>query len=339
MIEVEHLSKIYGSTPAIQDVTFKVEPGEILGFLGPNGAGKTTTMRILAGYLPASSGSAKIAQYDVHEDSMAVRRRIGYLPETPPLYPDMTVEGFLDFVARIKGVARKVRRDRVNSAMERCNLTEKRKVLIRKLSKGYRQRVGIAQAIVHDPPAIILDEPTVGLDPRQIIDVRNLIKSLAGSHTIILSTHILPEVSMTCSRVAIINRGKIVATNTPENLVAQLAGGSGYELEIDGDEEAAQQMIQVLPGIRFVESIANKDLPPNRSQIRVVSEPGAEPGRDIAAVLIGAGVALYEMRRTRANLEDVFLELTTAEKILPIVDSDASESSSESATEAEETTT
>ncbi len=310
MIEVEHLSKIYGSTSAIQDVTFQVEPGEILGFLGPNGAGKTTTMRILAGYLPATSGTARIAGYDVHEDSMAVRRRIGYLPEMPPLYPDMTVEGFLHFVARIKGVSAGDRTPRVESALVRCNLTEKRKILIRKLSKGFRQRVGIAQAIVHDPPAIILDEPTVGLDPRQIIDVRNLIKSLAGEHTIILSTHILPEVSMTCSRVAIINRGRIVATNTPENLMAHLAGGTGYELEVDGDAIKLQILLQILPGICLVEIVPVEDLPPNRSLLRITSVPGAEPGRDIAAVTMGAGLGLHEMRRTRATLEDVFLELT-----------------------------
>src|SRR4028118_1565406 len=245
MIEVEQLSKIYGSTPAIQDVTFSVEPGEILGFLGPNGAGKTTTMRILAGYLPASSGTARIAGYDVHEDSMAVRRRIGYLPENPPLYPEMTVEEFLNFVAGIKGVRRRDRTKKVNSAIERCNLLEKRHVLIRKLSKGFRQRVGIAQAIVHDPPVIILDEPTVGLDPRQIIEVRQLIKSLADDHTIILSTHILPEVSMTCSRVTIINKGQVVATNTPDNLMAELTGGSGYEIEVDGEPLALKKMLTV----------------------------------------------------------------------------------------------
>lgn len=318
MIEVENLSKIYGSTPAIEDVTFSVEPGEIVGFLGPNGAGKTTTMRILAGYLPATKGTARIAGYDVHENSMEVRRRIGYLPEIPPLYPDMTVEGFLDFVARIKGVKGRDRKSRVNDAMERCNITDKRKVLIRKLSKGYKQRVGIAQAIVHDPPAIVLDEPTIGLDPRQIIEVRNLIKSLAGTHTIILSTHILPEVSMTCNRVAIINRGKVVATNTIENLMAQLAGGSGYEIDVEGDIEHVQQLIGILPGVRLVEPIVQaSDLPENnRCQIRVISEPGAEPGRDISAVLVGAGLVLYEMRRTKASLEDVFLELTTEEKIV-----------------------
>ncbi|MCD8485303.1 MAG: ABC transporter ATP-binding protein [Desertifilum sp.] len=322
MIEVEHLSKIYGSTPAIHDVTFRVEPGEILGFLGPNGAGKTTTMRILTGYLPATSGTARLAGFDVHESSMEVRQRIGYLPETPPLYPEMTVESFLYFVARIKGVAAGDRRNRVNIALERCNIADKRKVLIHKLSKGYRQRVGIAQAIVHDPPVIILDEPTVGLDPRQIIEVRNLIKSLAGEHTIILSTHILPEVSMTCSRVAIINRGRIVATNSPENLVAQLGGGSGYELEVDRDVIEVKNLLQVLPGVRFVEAVAENYLPPNRHLIRVVSEPGTEPGRDIVAVLVGAGVGLYEMRRNRVSLENVFLELTTTEKTL---ESDPSE--------------
>jgi ABC-2 type transport system ATP-binding protein len=190
---------------------------------------------------------------------------------------------------------------------------DKRQVLIRKLSKGFRQRVGIAQAIVHDPPAIILDEPTVGLDPRQIIEVRNLIKSLAGEHTIILSTHILPEVSMTCSRVAIINRGQIVATNSPENLMAQLVGGSGYELEVDGDATELQKMLQILPGVLLVEIVPVDNLPPNRSLIRITSAAGAEPGRDIAAVTIGAGLGLYEMRRTRATLEDVFLDLTMQE--------------------------
>lgn len=316
MIEVEHLSKVYGSTTAIQDVTFTVEPGEILGLLGPNGAGKTTTMRILAGYLPATSGIARIAGHEVHENPMAVRQRIGYLPETPPLYPDMTVEGFLKFVARIKGVPAGDRTRRVNSALERCNLLEKRQVLIRKLSKGFRQRVGIAQAIVHDPPVIVLDEPTVGLDPRQIIDVRSLIKSLAGSHTIILSTHVLPEVSMTCNRVGIIHQGRVVATGTLENLMVQLTGGIGYELEVEGSGEAAKQLLQVLPGIRLVEFVPELQLPENRFQLRVVSEPGLDLGREIASTLVEAGVGLYEMRRSRASLEDVFLKLTTEEKNL-----------------------
>ncbi|MBE9260157.1 MULTISPECIES: ABC transporter ATP-binding protein [Aphanizomenonaceae] len=318
MIEVEHLSKIYGSTTAITDVTFSVEPGEILGFLGPNGAGKTTTMRILAGYLPATTGTAKIAGYDVHDHSLLVRQRIGYLPETPPLYPEMTVEGFLHFVARIKGVSSGDRPTKVTAAINRCNLEDKRKVIIRKLSKGYRQRVGIAQAIVHDPPAIILDEPTIGLDPRQIIEVRNLIKSLAGTHTIILSTHILPEVSMTCSRVAIINRGQIVATNTPENLMTQLTGGAGYELEIGGDAALARQMLQNIADVSSVELMPNhQQSSDNHTCLRVILQPGTEPGKEITAALIRAGFDLYEMRRINATLEDVFLELTTAEKNLP----------------------
>lgn len=319
MIEVEHLSKIYGSTSAITDVTFNVEPGEILGLLGPNGAGKTTTMRILAGYLPATKGTAKIAGYDVHENSLAVRQKIGYLPETPPLYPEMTVESFLHFVAQIKGVSAGDRPLKVQAAMERCNLQEKRQVIIRKLSKGYRQRVGIAQAIVHDPPAIILDEPTVGLDPRQIIEVRNLIKSLAGTHTIILSTHILPEVSMTCNRVAIINRGKVVATNTPENLMTQLTGGSGYDLEITGEVTLAKQVLQNVSGVILVESMPTsyQTQTQNRGHLRVISQPGTEPGQNIAAALIRGGFGLYEMRRVNATLEDVFLQLTTEEKNLP----------------------
>lgn len=319
MIEVEHLSKQYGSTLAISDVTFNVEPGEIVGFLGPNGAGKTTTMRILAGYLPATSGTARIAGFDVHENSLAVRQRIGYLPETPPLYPEMTVEGFLYFVASIKGVSAGDRTTKIKTAIERCNLQDKQNVIIRKLSKGYRQRVGIAQAIVHDPPAIILDEPTVGLDPRQIIEVRNLIKSLAGSHTIILSTHILPEVSMVCSRVAIINKGKVVATNTPETLMTQLTGGSGYELEIEGDVALAKQVLHKISGVSLVESIPTAEsMAQNRTHLRVISQSGTEPGRDIAAALVHAGFGLQQMRRVSATLEDVFLQLTTEEKNLEI---------------------
>jgi ABC-2 type transport system ATP-binding protein len=313
MIEVEHLSKIYGSTKAIEDIAFSVAEGEILGFLGPNGAGKTTTMRILAGYIPATDGTARIAGYDVHEQSMEVRRRIGYLPENPPLYPDMTVEGFLDFVARIKGVVARERTSRVQSAIERCQLTEKRQVLIRKLSKGYKQRVGIAQAIVHDPPAIILDEPTVGLDPRQIIQVRNLIKSLARQHTIILSTHILPEVSMVCDRVTIINRGKVVATNTPEELMHQLSAGSGYDLEIEGDASQIPHLLREIPGVAKVEIKPHQIEPSERSLVHITLDENQEPGRDIAATLINAGLGLYEMRRTRPSLEDVFLQLTTTE--------------------------
>ena len=318
MIEVENLTKVYGFASAIQDVNFSVDDGEILGFLGPNGAGKSTTMRILAGYLPATSGTAKIANYDVHEDSLAVRQRIGYLPETPPLYLEMTVEGFLYFVAQIKGVSAGDRGIKVNSAIKRCGLKDKAKTLIRKLSKGYRQRVGIAQAIVHDPPAIILDEPTVGLDPRQIIEVRNLIKSLAGEHTIILSTHILPEVSMTCDRVTIINRGKVVATNTPDNLMHDLHGEEGYELEVAGETDSLLGSLKEIPGVSKV-NIALPDSEQNqdhdRQTIQISILPDTEPGDKIANLVVNSGLKLYEMRRNSPTLEDVFLELTTKEEL------------------------
>ena len=315
MIEVEHLSKIYGSTAAIQDVDFSVATGEILGFLGPNGAGKTTTMRILAGYIPATTGTARIAGFDVHEKSLEVRQNIGYLPENPPLYPDMTVESFLTFVASIKGIPSGDRSSKVNSAIERCQLTEKRKVLIHKLSKGYKQRVGIAQAIVHDPPVIILDEPTVGLDPKQIIEVRHLIKSLANQHTIILSTHILPEVSMTCDRVTIINRGKIIATNTPENLLSELTGNTGYKLEIEGNTDNLESLFKQINGITqvIITPLENQ----SRAIIEIRTDSTQELGREIANLLIHNNLGLYEMRRTRATLEDVFLNLITTEETIP----------------------
>ncbi|MGK7931261.1 MAG: ABC transporter ATP-binding protein [Microcystaceae cyanobacterium] len=312
MIEVKHLSKIYGSTTAIKDVDFSVETGEILGFLGPNGAGKTTTMRILSGYLPATTGTAIIDGYDVHEQSMEVRRRIGYLPETPPLYPDMTVEGFLNFVARIKGVAAGDRNDRINYAVENCQLEDKRKVLIRKLSKGYKQRVGIAQAIVHDPPAIILDEPTVGLDPRQIIEVRNLIKNLAGQHTIILSTHILPEVSMTCDRVTIINSGKVIATDTPNNLMSHLQGSSGYEIEVRGEIDDLVEKLKTLANIVQVKVNSLASL--NHQLLITTTEDNI--GGEIARIIVNQGLGLQEMKRSRATLEDVFLELITEESMV-----------------------
>lgn len=311
MIEVEKLCKTYGSTVALRDVSFAVEPGAILGFLGPNGAGKTTTLRILSAYLPATSGTARIAGFDVHEQSMDVRQRIGYLPENPPLYPDMTVEGYLHFVAQIKRVSAGDRKTNVETAMAKCGLLERRKSLVRKLSKGYRQRVGIAQAIVHDPPVIVLDEPTVGLDPRQIIEVRNLIKSLAGSHTIILSTHILPEVSMTCSQVAIINRGQIVATGTPETLMEQLTGGSGYEVEVEG-EITPEKLVTLnqISGVKTVDKI-NISEKTHRERLKLSCEPDEEPAPEILASLFALDLKVYELRRTRASLEDVFLELTT----------------------------
>ena len=338
MIEVDQLSKIYGQVAAIKEVSFKVEPGEILGFLGPNGAGKTTTMRILTGYLPATEGTARVAGKDVHLESMAVRQSIGYLPETPPLYPQMTVEGFLNFVAQIKGVSAGDRPTQVTSAINRCNLQEKRKVIIRKLSKGFRQRVGIAQAIVHNPPVIILDEPTVGLDPRQIIEVRNLIKSLAGEHTIILSTHILPEVSMTCDRITIINRGQIITTDSPEHLVDRLTGQSGYWVELRGDVERALKTLSAVPGVIKAEPVATEELAAGHQRYRVTTE-SEQVGSAIVNQVVAQGLELFELTRNRASLEDVFINLTREETGLTATASDEDDQVLETSAPSEAETT
>ena len=240
MIEVQHLTKRYGRVTAVDDVSFRVERGEILGFLGPNGAGKTTTMRILTGYMPATEGKAIVAGFDVFDQPIEAKRRTGYLPETPPLYPDMTVSEYLDFVAKIKGVPAGDRRTRIQYVMERTRIADMADRLCGKLSKGYKQRVGLAQALIHNPDVLILDEPTAGLDPKQIIETRELIKELAGDHTIILSTHILPEVAQTCQRVVIINKGTVVAVDTPDNLTARLRGSETMYVQVDaGGADAA----------------------------------------------------------------------------------------------------
>jgi len=309
LIEVQDLTKVFGSTTAVDHVSFAVNKGEILGFLGPNGAGKTTTMRILTGYMPATSGTARIAGFDVFNDSLEVRRRIGYLPESPPVYPDMTVGTYLDFVARIKGVSAEKRAARVTDALEKTNITDKRNELIKRLSRGYKQRVGLSQALVHDPDVIILDEPTVGLDPKQIIEVRHLIKNLAGNHTIILSTHILPEVSMTCDRVVIINKGKVAAVDTPQNLTSQLKGGQRIHVEVQAPEQPLRDALSQIPGASRVEV---ESTPANGHMSATVE---AAQGKDlrsaIAAKIIEKGWPLFELRGVSLSLEDIFLELTT----------------------------
>lgn len=310
MIEVEHLSKSYGKGQAVNDISFTVNKGEILGFLGPNGAGKTTTMRVITGFLPATNGTVRVAGFDVAEQSLEVRKRIGYLPETPPIYPEMTVKAYLEFVARIKGVANADLNSRVNAAMEMTNITDRANDLIRKLSRGYKQRVGIAQAVVHNPDVVILDEPTVGLDPKQIIEVRKLIKGLAGEHTIILSTHILPEVSMTCDRVIIINKGKIAAVDTPDNLTSQLKGGERVHLEIKGDQEAVHMALASVEGVSKVE------IEPHGAFLSatVENQSGLDLRSQIASRVIGGGFELYELRAVSLSLEDIFLQLTTEEQ-------------------------
>jgi ABC-2 type transport system ATP-binding protein len=308
LIEVQDLTKAYGSVTAVDHVSFTVNKGEILGFLGPNGAGKTTTMRILTGFMPATSGTARVAGFDVFSDSLEVRRHIGYLPESPPVYPEMTVETYLDFVASIKGVPSDRRAGRITDALEKTGLVDKRHELIKRLSRGYKQRVGLAQALVHDPDVIILDEPTVGLDPKQIIEVRHLIKGLAGSHTIILSTHILPEVSMTCDRVVIINKGKIAAVDTPQNLTSRLKGGQKIRVEVQAPEKPLQDALTQISGINRVqiESVAGGHL-----IATVESAEGQDLRSQIAAKVIEKGWPLYELRGVSLSLEEIFLELTT----------------------------
>ena len=309
MIEVKDLTKSYGQNIAVDHISFGVNKGEILGFLGPNGAGKTTTMRILTGFMPATSGSASVAGFDVTTQSLDVRRHIGYLPEAPPVYPDMTVESYLDFVARIKNVPAERRTGSVTDAMAKTNLTERRAQLIKHLSRGYKQRVGIAQALVHDPDVIILDEPTVGLDPKQIIEVRHLIKSLAGNHTIILSTHILPEVSMTCDRVVIINKGKVAAVDTPQNLTSQLKGGLRVRVEAQAPEAALKDLLSRVPGVKGVQMEGARN--DGHAIATVEGEQGRDIRSEIAAGVVGKGWPLYELRGVSLSLEDIFLQLTT----------------------------
>jgi ABC-2 type transport system ATP-binding protein len=311
LIEVEHLVKSYGQARAVNDISFKVEKGEILGFLGPNGAGKTTTMRILTGYLPATGGTARIAGFDVFEQSMEVRKRIGYLPETPPLYPDMTISAYLTFVAQIKGVPAAEIPNRVAESMRMTNLTERQDELIKRLSRGCKQRVGIAQAIVHNPDVIILDEPTVGLDPNQIKEVRSLIKNLAGQHTIILSTHILPEVEMTCDRVVIINKGRIAAVDTTQNLTAQLKGGERVHIQVKGSAENLRESISSIKGVKSVEVESSADSLVNAE---IESESGADLRAQIASQVVKKGFDLLEMRAVNLSLEDIFMQLTTEEQ-------------------------
>lgn len=302
MIEVENLTKTYGDFVAIEDVNFHVPRGEVLGFLGPNGAGKTTTMRILTGYMPPTSGRATVAGFDVFHQSLEARRRIGYLPETVPLYNEMTVAGYLDFVAQLRGVDN--RRERIARVMDQVDITDRADDLIGKLSKGYRQRVGLAQALVHDPEVIILDEPTIGLDPKQIIEVRELIRGLSGERTVILSTHILPEVSQLCERVLIINKGRIVAEDTPERLTARLEGAERVRVVLEPGAEGVAEVLGAIDGVEDVTPVGD-------GKFDVTCALGAELRPILARRIVEQGWSLLELRPVGMSLEDVFLELTT----------------------------
>jgi ABC-2 type transport system ATP-binding protein len=310
VIEVQHLTKRYGPTTAVDDVSFRVERGEVLGFLGPNGAGKTTTMRVLTGYMPPSEGKAIVAGYDVFAQPIEAKRRTGYLPETPPLYPEMTVGDYLSFVARIKGVPRNERKSRVNTVMERTRIADMANRHCAKLSKGYRQRVGLAQAIMHNPDVLILDEPTAGLDPKQINETRQLIKDLGGDHTVILSTHILPEVSQTCHRVVIINKGRVVAVDTPENLTARLRGSETMFVQVDAAGADVGAALQAVPGVT---QVAASEPRGTVTSFEINSETGRDVRRDLAATIVGQGWGLLELRPLRMSLEEIFLHLTTEE--------------------------
>ncbi|MBN64399.1 MAG: MFS transporter [Gemmatimonadetes bacterium] len=307
MIEVSHLSKQYGDVVAVEDVSFRAEKGVILGFLGPNGAGKTTTMRMLTCYLPPSSGEAKVAGFDILEESMEVRKRIGYLPEQPPVYHDMTVGAYLRFVAKIKGVPGPQLNGRLDDTMEKTGIAHHRDTVIGHLSKGYRQRVGLAQALVHEPDVLILDEPTVGLDPKQIIEIREVIKGLGGDHTVILSTHILPEVSMTCGQLVIINNGRIAGEGTPESLMAQLKEGEVLRAHIDGPTDEIRAMLQGLEGVLDVSS------EPGEGIYLVTSAPGQDVRDALTKQVVDGGYSLRELRPLDMTLEDIFLSLTSEE--------------------------
>lgn len=310
MIEVEHLTKVYNGRKAVDDISFKVEKGEILGFLGPNGAGKTTTMRILTCFMPATDGTARVAGYDVFEESLEVRKRIGYLPENPPLYHEMTVYSYLDFVAKIKGTPSAKRKSHIDEVMQKTSIGDVRNRVIGRLSKGYKQRVGVAQALLNNPEVLVLDEPTIGLDPKQIFEVRSLIKNLAGDHTVILSTHILPEVSMTCNRVVIINNGKFVAMDTPEGLANAQKGAERIAMLVDGPVDAVRETLSAVDGVMSVNTEGNNGSP---CRLTVECKLDTDLRRTLAAVVVNQGWGLLELRGISVSLEDVFINLITKE--------------------------
>ena len=311
MIQVEGLSKRYASHVAVDRISFSVEKGDIVGFLGPNGAGKTTTMRVLTCFMPPSEGKATVAGYDVFEKPHEVKKHIGYLPEAPPVYPEMSIRDYLTFVGKLKGMGGPELKRRADEVMERCAVADVKDKLISKLSKGYRQRVGLAQAIIHNPDVLILDEPTSGLDPKQIIETRELIQGLSGDHTIILSTHILSEVEAVCKDVIIINRGKLVATDSVQNLKNRMGGTSAIQVQVstsgEAGPEAVRQRLEQVPGVsKVLDHVTTGDL----YTFEVESLAGQNPRAEVARTLVQAGWNLYEMKSVTFSLEEVFLELT-----------------------------
>jgi ABC-2 type transport system ATP-binding protein len=306
MIKVENLSKRYAGVTAVNNISFEVEKGEIVGFLGPNGAGKSTTMRILSSFMPASSGTASVAGYDVFSESLKARSRLGYMPESVPLYTDMRVSEYLSYRGNLKGVHGRRLKERLGEVLELCSLNDVKKKLIGALSKGYRQRVGLADALIHEPDLLILDEPTIGLDPTQIRHVRELITDLAKHHTILLSTHILSEVEKTCSRVIIINRGTIEASDTPQNLVQALRSGGGVRLEANVGNEDPAEHLEKIPGVKDVEVSRDGDW----STILIRSDTAVDVREEVFRLAGDRKWRVRELARRRATLEDVFVEIT-----------------------------
>ena len=324
MIEVNDLTKYYGSFPAVMDINFKIEQGEVVGFLGPNGAGKSTTMKVITGFIPPSSGTATIAGYDIVTESLEARRHIGYMPETVPLYTEMTVREYLDYMGKLRGMTSERIRARIDDVVDICHLEDYYTSIIGKLSKGFRQRLGIAQAILHEPDVLVLDEPTIGIDPIQVVETRQLIKDLGGEHTLILSTHILPEVSQICERVIVINEGQIVATDEPNNLARRLVGSERVDLQVKGPQQEVMAVLETVDGVGTISriNIQRGEIP----LYRVESELGEEIRADLAKTVIEHGWELHQLEAVTMSLEEIFLRLTTEDEYRPDPEPEAEDS-------------
>ena len=308
MIEIKELTKYYGLKKAVDNISFNVDKGEILGFLGPNAAGKTTTMRVITGYLPATSGTASVDGFDVFENQIEVKKRIGYLPENPPLYMEMTVLSYLKFVAKIKGIPAKEVKGKIDRVLDICSIGNVSHRVVGKLSKGYKQRVGLAQALIHEPEVLILDEPTSGLDPIQINEVRELIKDIAHDNTVILSTHILPEASKMCQRIIIINEGKLIAVDTPENLRNRMSNASQLQLKVEGPADKIIEKVKTVAGVNDIK------FDDDENKFVVESELNRDIRKELAKVIVDNNWGLLELRPVDISLEEIFLKLTTKEE-------------------------
>ncbi len=312
MIELNNITKYYGNFPAVTDISFKIDKGEIVGLLGPNGAGKSTTMKMITGYMPPTSGELSINNYDIVQQSIEARKKIGYLPETVPLYTDMTVYSYIEFMGKLRGINSKTIKNKVNNVVEICKLGDYRNSLISKLSKGYRQRVGIAQAIIHEPEVLILDEPTIGIDPNQVVETRQLIKNLSGEHTLVLSSHILPEVSTICERVLIINEGEIAASDTIENLSSLVSGTSKIEIDIIGSPQSVQTEIEKIDGVKAIDLWVKKSTN-EFTTFSIETDISKDIRSEISKTIINNNWELLRLEAMGMSLEDIFLKITTTE--------------------------